>query len=100
MGVIRWVVRAGYLDVSGSIAALALSWRAPRRCPMPSTASEACARTNDACKGVIRLLVAEHGPEVVEVHRKEPVQPWMLHAWLSLPDGTRVGPYVVGDKGV
>ena len=53
---------------------------------------------NDACKGVIRLLVAEHGPEVVEVHRKEPIQPWMLIAWLSLPDGTRVGPYTVGDN--
>ena len=53
---------------------------------------------NDACKGVIRLLVAEHGPEVVEVHRKEPIQPWMLHAWLSLPDGARVGPYIVGDN--
>ena len=51
-----------------------------------------------ACKGIIRLLVKAHGPEVVAVRRKEPLQPWMLERWLALPHGTRIGPYVVGNN--
>lgn len=51
-----------------------------------------------ACKGIIRLLVKKYGPEVVAVRRKEPLEPWMIERWLALPDGTRVGPYVVGDN--
>ena len=50
----------------------------------------------DACKGILRILVAEHGPEVAEVKRKEPLQPWMLRRWLALPIGTIVGAYRVG----
>ena len=50
----------------------------------------------DACKGILRILVAEHGPEVAEVKRKEPLQPWMLRRWLALPVGMVVGAYRVG----
>ena len=50
----------------------------------------------DACKGIMRILVAEHGPEVAEVKRKEPLQPWMMRRWLALPPGTKVGEYTVG----
>ena len=52
----------------------------------------------DACKGIIRLLVAEHGPEVTEVRRKEPLQPWMMRRWLSLPPGVKVGEHTVGSS--
>ena len=52
----------------------------------------------DACKGIVRLLIEEHGPEIMEVRRKEPLQPWMLRAWLHLPYGTRVGKHTVGNN--
>ena len=52
----------------------------------------------DACKGIVRLLIEEHGPEIMEVRRKEPLQPWMLRAWFGLPNGTRVGKHIVGNN--
>ena len=50
------------------------------------------------CKGIVQEQIDDHGPESIEVKRREPLQNWMLIRWLELPMGTSVGPYTVGDN--
>jgi hypothetical protein len=49
------------------------------------------------CKGVVQELIDEHGPEAIEVTRREPLQNWMLVRWTTMV-GIKVGYYVAGDN--
>ena len=51
----------------------------------------------EVCKGVVQDYLDEHGADWIAQKRKEPVTNEMLRAWLTLPEGTRVGGVVVGE---
>ena len=50
----------------------------------------------DLCKGVVQEHIDENGPESLEIARKEPLQNWMLVAWMTLMHGIKIGKVTVG----